>query len=72
MARVILTGNDSEVEKIIRENRIRVERGMVMFTSESNAPEKEITVETKVEKQGRKHKDSKEVSVPSDSKEAEI
>ena len=65
MARVILTGNDSEVDKVIRENRLRVARGLVAFVHEEpGEPVKETVAETKTEKQGRKPKDSKKVSAP--------
>lgn len=38
----ILSGEPSEVEKVIRENRIRVERGVIKFTP---APSAEVVAE---------------------------
>jgi len=58
MKKVVLIGDVSEVNKVMRENRLRVERGLIEFLEESEMEESEI----KLGKRGRKPKDTKEVS----------
>lgn len=51
MKKIILSGEDSEVDKVIRENRIRVDRGIISFKEvggKSKSDTKKLTeVDTK-------------------------
>lgn len=53
MKKIILSGEDSEVEKVIRENRIRVDRGLISF--------KEIEMKGNPDKKKLKEVDSKKL-----------
>ena len=66
MKKLILTGVDSEITKIIRENRLRINRGLVKFTDESESSV-EVTDESEEKKstrgKGRIPKDSKKIKL---------
>lgn len=64
--RLILEGDPREVDKILQENRIRVQRGLIRFLAEPDKVEPENVEETvepdKVDKKEPPQTDTKEVS----------
>lgn len=63
MKRYILEGDSAEIDKIIRENRIRINRGVVTFTPAPSDSIQEDTKEVEIE-------DTKEVEIEDTKKPA--
>lgn len=70
MKKVILEGNERTVNQIIRENRIRVGRGLVKFSpAEDAAPERQTSEEAECDTDSKDiEADAKDI-VPDDTKE---
>ena len=70
MKKVILEGNERTVDQIIRENRIRVGRGLVKFSpAEDAAPERQTSEEAACDTDSKDIEEDAKDIVPDDTKE---
>lgn len=70
MKKVILEGNERTVDQIIRENRIRVGRGLVKFSpAEDAAPERQTSEEAACDTDSKDIVEDAKDIVPDDTKE---
>lgn len=72
MKEYILTGDPAEVEKVIRENRIRISRGVISITpaEPESSEERPTDVEAPMDDKNIDAGDLKEVDLDADTKEA--
>lgn len=61
--KVLITGNDKEVSRIIQENRLRVSRGLVSFESVDECEAVESTSESEAEGQSKRGRKKKEPEI---------